>query len=112
MTREKIDTLLKCMDKLGFGIGDEDAVRQLQSPRSDALLALVVLVTRYLVLVPHRTFSSALEQIRDKLQGLSDRIESVGQMGGNEVANVVSELMDGIRGQVSRGLNRVDDRDH
>ena len=99
MTREKIDTLLKCLDKLGFGISDDDAIRQLQSPRSDALLALVVSVTRYLV--PHRTFSSALEQIKEKLQGLSDRIESVEHMGSNEVAKVVSEPMDDIRVQVS-----------
>ena len=100
MTRGKIDTLLKWLDELGFGTSDGDAVRQLQPPRGDALLALVVLVTRYLV--PYRTFSSALEQIKDKLQGSSDRIESVGHMGSNEIANVVSELMDSIRAQVSR----------
>ena len=99
MTREKIDTLSKCLDKLGFGISDDDPVRQLQLARSDALLALVALITCYLV--PHRIFSSALEQIKDKLQGLSDRIESVGHMESNEVAKVVSELMDNIRAQVS-----------
>ena len=51
MTKEKVDTLLKWLDKLGLGMGDSDAARQLQSQRSDALLALVVLAVLYLV--PH-----------------------------------------------------------
>ena len=37
MTREKIDTLLKWLDKLGLGANDEDAVRRLQLTRADAL---------------------------------------------------------------------------
>ena len=98
MTRGKIDTSLKWLDELGFGTSDGDAVRQLQPPRGDALLALVALVTRHLV--PHRTFSSALDQIKDKLRGASDRIESVGHMGSNEVAKVVSGSMDNIRAAI------------
>jgi len=36
VTREKIDTLLEWLDKLGLGTNDVDAVRKLQSAQSDA----------------------------------------------------------------------------
>jgi hypothetical protein len=36
VTREKIDTLLKLLDKLGLGTNDGDAVRKLQLTRGDA----------------------------------------------------------------------------
>jgi len=43
VTREKIDTLLEWLDKLGLGTAsDGDVVHQLQSARGDALLALVI----------------------------------------------------------------------
>jgi len=36
VTREKIDTLLKWLDKLGLGTNGEDAVRKPQSTQGDA----------------------------------------------------------------------------
>ena len=36
MTREKIDTLLKWLDKLGLGSNDGDAIRRLESTPGDA----------------------------------------------------------------------------
>jgi hypothetical protein len=98
VTREKVDILLKWLDKLGLGTDDGVEVHKLQSTRGDALLALAVLVALYLV--PHLIFPSALEQIKDQLRGVSDRIENLGYIGSNEDAKVVSEPMDDIRAVV------------
>ena len=46
VTREKIDTLSKRLDKLGLGTNGGD---ELQSTRGNALLALVDLVALYLI---------------------------------------------------------------
>jgi hypothetical protein len=51
VTKEKVDTLLKWLDKQGLGINDGDPVHKPQSKRGDALLTLVVLVALYLT--PH-----------------------------------------------------------
>ena len=42
VTREKIDTLLKLVDRLGLRTDDGDVAPKLQSTRSDALLQSVI----------------------------------------------------------------------
>ncbi|KAF9780480.1 hypothetical protein BJ322DRAFT_295454 [Thelephora terrestris] len=74
----KIDALLKELDSFGLGVDSGDTAHEAQPTRS----ALVL---------------TALKEIRDKLQDLSDRNENVGRMGSNEEIKDLSALIDGIR---------------
>ena len=99
MTREKIDTLLKWLDKLGLGTNDGDGVHILQSTQGDApAFASVILVPLCSIQCSIR--SSSLEGIKQKLQEVFNRIENAGYMGNDENVKVVSELMDDIRAAV------------
>ncbi|KAF9780436.1 hypothetical protein BJ322DRAFT_1213591 [Thelephora terrestris] len=77
-TKENIDALLKELDRLGLGVDSGDTAREVRPTQSAPTL-------------------TALEEIRDKLQALSDRIENVGRMGSNEEIKDLSALIDGIR---------------
>ena len=47
MTKEKIDTLLQHLERLGLGVNNGDRVDEQESPRSSALLVSVVLAPLY-----------------------------------------------------------------
>ncbi|KAF9780514.1 P-loop containing nucleoside triphosphate hydrolase protein [Thelephora terrestris] len=81
-TQEKIDALLKELERLGLRVDSGDTAHEVQPTRS----------------APAPT---ALEGIRGKLQGLSDRIENVGRMGSNEEIKDVFALIDGIRDTIA-----------
>ena len=51
MTREKLDALVKSLDRMGLGTNNGDAVRRLQSMRIDALLMSALPVPLYQI--PH-----------------------------------------------------------
>ncbi|KAF9780491.1 hypothetical protein BJ322DRAFT_295993 [Thelephora terrestris] len=81
VTKEKIDALLKELDRLGLKADGGDVANALQPTRSDAALA-------------------ALERIKEKLQDLPDRIENVGRVGNDGNTKDVSDLLDDIRDTV------------
>jgi hypothetical protein len=92
VAKDQINALVKSLDKLG--LGTNEVVHELQSTRSDTLLTSVILVP--LCRIPHRIVPSTLEQVKNKLQDVSDRAENVGYMGSDDF-KVVSELVDEIR---------------
>ncbi|KAF9780486.1 hypothetical protein BJ322DRAFT_295702 [Thelephora terrestris] len=77
-----MDALLKELDSLGLGVDSGDTAHEAQPTRSAPVL-------------------TALEEIRDKLQSLSDCIENVGRMGSNENIKDVFALIDGIRDTIA-----------
>ncbi|KAF9785094.1 hypothetical protein BJ322DRAFT_1020694 [Thelephora terrestris] len=80
-TKEKIDALLKELDRLGLGVAGGDKAHESLPTRSEASLP-------------------ALERIKYKLQGLSDRVKNLGRMGTSEDTKDLSDLIDGIRDAV------------
>ena len=85
MTKEQIDTLVTSLNRLGLG-------------ENDGLLMSVISVPLYST--SHSILSSALEQIDDKLQEISNRIKNAGYMESND-GKAVSEIMDEIRAAIA-----------
>lgn len=96
---EKVDGLVKGLNRLGLGTDDGDVVREPQSAQSDAMLMSVISVLFFSIL--HSILPSSLERIKDKLKNISDRFENTEHTAKSEDAKVVSELMGDIQNAIT-----------